>query len=80
MLSSLEHGPLPKPRCIGKARLFFSDKDRDIRQAQALCGGCVQREECARGAIDRREPYGVWGGLDERDIRRAVRAAPAAAA
>ncbi len=42
--------------------LFFSEQLDDIARAKAFCRGCVVREECLDSAIDRREPWGVWGG------------------
>ena len=44
------------------AALFFSEQLDDIARAKALCGECAVREACFEGALDRREPYGVWGG------------------
>ena len=42
--------------------LFFSEQLDDMARAKAFCRGCVVREECLDAAIDRREPWGVWGG------------------
>jgi WhiB family transcriptional regulator, redox-sensing transcriptional regulator len=42
--------------------LFFSEQLDDIARAKAFCRGCVVREECLDAAVDRREPWGVWGG------------------
>ena len=37
-------------------------------QAKAVCiGGCPVRAECALGALERGEPWGVWGGLDRKE-------------
>lgn len=44
------------------AALFFSEEPGDIARAKAFCGPCPVREACFRGAVARREPYGVWGG------------------
>jgi WhiB family redox-sensing transcriptional regulator len=43
-------------------RLFFSDDSTDIADAKAMCAQCAVRARCLAGAIDRREPIGVWGG------------------
>lgn len=37
------------------------------RTAKTICAGCPVRRECARHALQVREPYGVWGGLSEED-------------
>ncbi|MER6559793.1 WhiB family transcriptional regulator [Streptomyces sp. NPDC001027] len=41
-------------------------------EAKAYCGRCPVREACLAAALERREPAGVWGGLDS-DERRAIR-------
>jgi hypothetical protein len=42
--------------------LFFSDHVLDIARAQAICAKCALTESCLEGALDREEPWGVWGG------------------
>ena len=42
--------------------LFFSDHVLDIARAKAICRRCARRESCLRDALDREEPWGVWGG------------------
>ena len=42
--------------------LFFSDHVLDIARAKAICAKCALREQCLSEAIDREEPWGVWGG------------------
>jgi WhiB family redox-sensing transcriptional regulator len=42
--------------------LFFSEQLDDIAAAKAFCQECPVKEHCLQGAIDRREPWGVWGG------------------
>ena len=42
--------------------LFFSDHVLDIARAKAICARCALREQCLREALDREEPWGVWGG------------------
>jgi len=37
------------------------------RAAKAVCAECPVRRECARHALQVREPYGVWGGLSEEE-------------
>lgn len=44
------------------ADLFFSERPADLEQAKILCAGCPLIEECRQGALDRAEPWGVWGG------------------
>ena len=42
--------------------LFFSDHVIDIARAKAICNKCPLRVECLAGALEREEPWGVWGG------------------
>lgn len=42
--------------------LFFSEDPRDVLRAKAICSTCIVRVLCLSRALERREPYGVWGG------------------
>lgn len=42
--------------------LWFAESPADVETAKALCAPCPLREACLAGALDRREPWGVWGG------------------
>jgi WhiB family transcriptional regulator, redox-sensing transcriptional regulator len=42
--------------------LFFAESPRDMELAKAVCLECPVRAECLAGALERREPWGVWGG------------------
>ena len=42
--------------------VFFSEELQDIAAAKALCATCPVMLECLEGAIERHEPWGVWGG------------------
>ena len=42
--------------------LFFSDHVLDIARAKAICARCALREQCLSDALEREEPWGVWGG------------------
>jgi WhiB family redox-sensing transcriptional regulator len=42
--------------------LFFSEQLDDILRAKAFCRACPVREACLEAALERREPWGVWGG------------------
>lgn len=42
--------------------LFFSDHVLDIARAKAICAKCALAESCLADALDREEPWGVWGG------------------
>jgi WhiB family redox-sensing transcriptional regulator len=42
--------------------LFFSDVNVDIARAKAICRRCSLADACLSGALEREEPWGVWGG------------------
>jgi hypothetical protein len=42
--------------------LFFSEQIDDIARAKEICTKCPLITVCLDGAIQRREPWGVWGG------------------
>ncbi|MBA3288860.1 MAG: WhiB family transcriptional regulator [Acidimicrobiia bacterium] len=42
--------------------LFFSDDLYDLARAKAICTRCRLRGACLAGALERQEPWGVWGG------------------
>jgi WhiB family transcriptional regulator, redox-sensing transcriptional regulator len=42
--------------------LFFSEQLDDIARAKQFCRSCAVRAECLDAALERREPWGVWGG------------------
>ncbi|MGH9128215.1 MAG: WhiB family transcriptional regulator [Acidimicrobiales bacterium] len=42
--------------------LFFSESIEDIARAKSICALCPLAEPCLEGALERQEPWGVWGG------------------
>jgi WhiB family redox-sensing transcriptional regulator len=50
------------PCQTGQADLWFSETPAGLEQAKIDCGPCPLREACLTGALERREPWGVWGG------------------
>jgi len=42
--------------------LWFADAPAELELAKSLCGDCRVRVECLAGAVERQEPWGVWGG------------------
>ena len=42
--------------------VFFADSPEDVEGAKAMCRGCRARIACLAGALERSEPWGVWGG------------------
>jgi len=52
----------PVPCRDGDSRLWFAEDPEDLELAKAHCRSCPLRAACLAGAIERREPCGVWGG------------------
>jgi len=50
------------PCRAGDPELWFAESPSDVELAKALCLGCPVRALCLQGALERREPWGVWGG------------------
>ena len=48
--------------CTEDPELFFSESPQDVEQAKVMCQGCQARLACLAGALERGEPWGVWGG------------------
>ena len=48
--------------CREDPELFFAEAPADVESAKALCRGCPVMIACFNGALERREPWGVWGG------------------
>jgi len=50
------------PCRVNDPELWFAESPADVELAKALCGSCPTRSACLAGALDRQEPWGVWGG------------------
>lgn len=49
---------------------FFSQSPTEKKKAKALCGICPVRQLCLQKALDNKEIFGVWGGVDEIELRK----------
>ena len=57
-----EVGDRGLPCRVNDPELWFAESPADVEQAKALCIDCPVRSLCLAGALERREPWGVWGG------------------
>ena len=48
--------------CTEEPDLFFAESPQDVETAKAMCQECPVRIACLTGALERQEPWGVWGG------------------
>ena len=42
--------------------LWFAESPDQLELAKSFCADCPVRDACLAGALDRAEPWGVWGG------------------
>jgi WhiB family transcriptional regulator, redox-sensing transcriptional regulator len=54
--------PAPLPCHTVDPDLWFAESPADVETAKALCQPCPRKAACLAGALERREPWGVWGG------------------
>lgn len=47
-----------------------------VETAKKVCRRCPVSPECLQDSLDRRENFGVWGGLDENERRELLRDMP----
>jgi WhiB family transcriptional regulator, redox-sensing transcriptional regulator len=52
----------PMLPCTDDPDLFFAESPDDVESAKDLCRACPARLACLAGALERQEPWGVWGG------------------
>jgi WhiB family transcriptional regulator, redox-sensing transcriptional regulator len=52
----------PTPCGREDPELWFSESPAQLERAKELCGHCPRRAACLAGALERQEPWGVWGG------------------
>jgi WhiB family redox-sensing transcriptional regulator len=59
-------GTVARPEALPCRRVdpevFFAESPADVEAAKLLCVDCPIRQLCLDGALERREPWGVWGG------------------
>jgi DNA-directed RNA polymerase subunit M/transcription elongation factor TFIIS len=51
---------------------FFSKVPVEKYAAKNLCFSCPVRKDCLQWALENKQIWGVWGGKDEVEIRRAL--------
>ncbi len=61
-LSVLDHPRAALPCHRNDPELWFAEAPRDVEVAKSLCLACPVRETCLASALERAEPWGVWGG------------------
>jgi len=62
LIAELEQAGAAIPCRSYDPELFFAESPADVESAKSLCIDCPVRLACLSGALERREPWGVWGG------------------
>ena len=52
----------PLPCRVEDPELWFAESPDQLELAKSFCADCPVRDACLAGALDRAEPWGVWGG------------------
>lgn len=53
---------LSVPCHVGDPDMWFAENPAELERAKALCADCPIQRECLAAALERQEPWGVWGG------------------
>ncbi|WP_425560021.1 WhiB family transcriptional regulator [Kineosporia mesophila] len=62
LVEEIDETSTEMPCRVFDAELWFAESPTDVEHAKALCRDCPVRQECLAGALERNEPWGVWGG------------------
>ena len=62
LLDAAPRAGLELPCRSDDADLWFAEAPKELERAKTLCTACPIKAECLAGAIQRGEPWGVWGG------------------
>ncbi len=63
-MTTTTHPPIQQltPCQSEEPEIWFAETPAGVEYAKELCGDCAFRTTCLEGALERREPWGVWGG------------------
>ena len=67
-----EDSACAKPENREKIDFFFSTNKNEQASAKIICMDCPVRLMCAKSALENKQIYGIWGGMDERRIKRTL--------
>lgn len=67
-----EEAECAKPANRDRINIFFSTKKADREEAKAMCWTCPVMDACIKNALENKHIDGIWGGMDERQIRRTL--------
>jgi WhiB family redox-sensing transcriptional regulator len=67
-----EDAECAKPENKDHIKDFFANKPSQQYKALKICEACPVRKECLRWALDTKQVWGIWGGLNYKQIRRTL--------
>lgn len=44
-------------------------KERLVKIAKAVCAECEVKKECLEFAVSTNQPYGIWGGVEQKELK-----------
>lgn len=53
--------------CHGR---YTRDRHDRVRMAKEICRGCVVKDKCLAFAVANNEKFGIWGGMNERELAK----------
>ena len=62
LIDELDHADDGVPCRSYDPELFFAESPADVEYAKSLCHDCPVQPACLQAALERSEPWGVWGG------------------
>lgn len=71
-----DHSWAGEARCSDVSPDLLFARGAAQRQVRSVCFSCPVRTECLIDALESKVPYGVWGGLTERERRALLRQLP----
>jgi WhiB family redox-sensing transcriptional regulator len=54
----------------GAGDTWYPERGNSARNAKRICWSCPVRAQCLAYALNRNEPFGVWGGYSDRERRQ----------
>jgi WhiB family redox-sensing transcriptional regulator len=61
-IADAEDSGFDLPCRVQNPELWFADSPAELEVAKSHCADCPVRDSCLAGAMERHEPWGVWGG------------------
>jgi Transcription factor WhiB len=67
-----EDAECAKPSNKDLQKNFFANKPAQQNEALKLCAACPVKNDCLKWALETKQNWGIWGGLNYKKIRRTL--------